>query len=384
MNIEKTHITTKLMKSVKPGEAMRYCDTEVMGFQVWIGKKTVTYYLRKRSGGREYAIRLGDWPGMTVEEARAKAIERLGALANHGDIRAASGRAAPTVGDAIDFYLSGQKDRRKTFTQSKMYLRKFDSWRDIRIADVTPQMIRDFHASLKNVPTMANRCVARLCTAMRRFCDNEGMPFVSPSRGLKWNHETPRERYITVDEMPRFLDAVERIRATTKYGMVCDMFLMLLYTGARPINLCRMTLEDVRDGTWIITYDKYKTGREHRIDLGKNEMEIIGKYRDGRTSGYVFPHKSDMALQRLMELVMKAVCAVAGFQNLRVYDLRRTLGTWMLTNGVPIAVVSKKLGHSSIKVTETVYAHIMPSVTRQATDETIGKMRKRPQQGGEQ
>lgn len=383
MDIERTHITTKLMKSVKPGEAKRYCDTELLGFQVWIGKKTVTYWLRKRSGGREYAIRLGDWPGMTVEEARAKAIERLGALANHGDINAASGRARPLLKDAFEYYASQLPDNRVARNNAHMCMKKFASWQDLHIDEITPQMVRDFHAAMKDTPSMANRCVQKLCAAMHKFCDMMDMPYTSPARGLKWYREKPRGRYVTKDEMPRFLDAVEKIRATTDYGMYCDMILMLLYTGARPDNVCRMMLEEISDGSWTIPEEKFKTGREHRIDLGQNEMDIIEKYRDGRTAGFVFPHRSEFIAQRLT-IVMKAICAVAGMTDIRVYDLRRTLGTWMLTHGAPIAVVSQKLGHKSIRITETVYAHIMPSVTRQATDETIGEMRKRPQQGGEQ
>jgi integrase len=40
----------------------------------------------------------------------------------------------------------------------------------------------------------------------------------------------------------------------------------------------------------------------------------------------------------------------------------------MLTNGVPLKVVSEILGHSSIAITGDVYGHVAPDVAREAMD----------------
>jgi site-specific recombinase XerD len=48
----------------------------------------------------------------------------------------------------------------------------------------------------------------------------------------------------------------------------------------------------------------------------------------------------------------------------------------MLNNGVPIAVVSRTLGHSSIRVTEQVYAHLLGSTVSNATNQAINSMLK--------
>jgi len=42
----------------------------------------------------------------------------------------------------------------------------------------------------------------------------------------------------------------------------------------------------------------------------------------------------------------------AGVRHIRVHDARHTYASLMLRRGVPIAYVSKQLGHSSIQVTE--------------------------------
>jgi len=53
---------------------------------------------------------------------------------------------------------------------------------------------------------------------------------------------------------------------------------------------------------------------------------------------------------------------------IRLHDLRHTHATILLTAGVPVHVVSQRLGHASPVVTMTVYAHVLPGSQREAAD----------------
>lgn len=44
----------------------------------------------------------------------------------------------------------------------------------------------------------------------------------------------------------------------------------------------------------------------------------------------------------------------------RIHDLRHSHASWLLSNGVPVHVVSARLGHEDPKVTLRVYAHFLP------------------------
>jgi integrase len=70
-----------------------------------------------------------------------------------------------------------------------------------------------------------------------------------------------------------------------------------------------------------------------------------------------------------------AICKECGIENLHIHDLRRSLGTWMLSSGASIAEVSKTLGHSSIRTTEQVYAHLLHGRGRDATSAAIAAMK---------
>ena len=50
------------------------------------------------------------------------------------------------------------------------------------------------------------------------------------------------------------------------------------------------------------------------------------------------------------------------------HALRHTSATWMVRGGVSMYIVSKYLGHSSIRVTESVYAHHSPEHLKEALE----------------
>jgi len=53
---------------------------------------------------------------------------------------------------------------------------------------------------------------------------------------------------------------------------------------------------------------------------------------------------------------------------IRLHDLRHTHATLLLTDGVPVKVVSERLGHASATITLTVHQHVHPGMGRQAAD----------------
>lgn len=57
-----------------------------------------------------------------------------------------------------------------------------------------------------------------------------------------------------------------------------------------------------------------------------------------------------------------------GKHRIRVYDLRHTHATLLLAAGVPVHVVSKRLGHANAKMTLDVYAHVLPGQQAEAVE----------------
>jgi integrase len=51
---------------------------------------------------------------------------------------------------------------------------------------------------------------------------------------------------------------------------------------------------------------------------------------------------------------------------IRLHDLRHTHATLLLAAGIPVKVVSERLGHASATITLGIYAHVMPAMQAQA------------------
>ena len=54
--------------------------------------------------------------------------------------------------------------------------------------------------------------------------------------------------------------------------------------------------------------------------------------------------------------------------RVRFHALRHTAATVLLTAGVPLAVISKTLGHSGLAITADIYATVVPQLQRDAAD----------------
>lgn len=377
MKAQVTHITLKLVRSLKRGEIQRYADTEVPGFQVWVGKRAISYFLRKRSHNKEYTILLGHFPEMLPEEARTHAISKLADVAHRLSILP-SGKN-PTLKEAIDFYLTLDK-RPGTMTNVRSISRSLEALFSRGIYDMTREDMMMLHNKHKNTPVKANAILKTTQRIINAYIKHKGLSPHNITSGITLFKERARERYLNDVELHKFFDGIEQLKNTPgyRYAMYADVLLVLLYTGARKGNVMEMCIEEITENNiWVIPESKYKGKREHKVALGADELAIIRKYIGDRKKGYVFPHNTPGSAQTILLKVKKQLCQLVGLNDFRIHDLRRTLGTWMLNEGVAIGVVAKKLGHSSIHTTESVYTHLIPEVSIEVTDKVIRKMRKK-------
>jgi integrase len=82
----------------------------------------------------------------------------------------------------------------------------------------------------------------------------------------------------------------------------------------------------------------------------RTDLNLVFCQPDG---DYIRPDTVTKAVRRLAKK--------AGFSGVSLHTLRHSHGSQLLSAGVPLPAVSKRLGHSNIYVTATVYAHALPS-----------------------
>ena len=62
--------------------------------------------------------------------------------------------------------------------------------------------------------------------------------------------------------------------------------------------------------------------------------------------------------------------------SFKFHDLRHTHATLLLLKNVPVKVVSERLGHSTIAMTQDTYAHVLPEMQEKAVQVLEGMFTK--------
>jgi integrase len=95
---------------------------------------------------------------------------------------------------------------------------------------------------------------------------------------------------------------------------------------------------------------------ERKLATGQRKDEgFVFTREDG---GPIHPDFFSQSWERLLK--------ASEFRRIRLHDLRHTHATILLKAGVPVKVVSERLGHSSPAFTMTVYQHVLPGMQADA------------------
>jgi len=124
-----------------------------------------------------------------------------------------------------------------------------------------------------------------------------------------------------------------------------------------------------------------KTGKPRVVDLDPGTVEVLRSWKRERGSlalvlarddALVFGdinghHRQPEHFSRTWnQTVARAIRDGVDVPGIRLHDLRHTHATVLLQAGEPVHVVSQRLGHASVVVTLTVYAHVLPGDQRRA------------------
>ena len=63
----------------------------------------------------------------------------------------------------------------------------------------------------------------------------------------------------------------------------------------------------------------------------------------------------------------KRLLKESGLPAIRFHDLRHTGASLLLNNGIPVIIVSRRLGHARPSITLDVYGHLIPEKQKEVT-----------------
>lgn len=205
----------------------------------------------------------------------------------------------------------------------------------------------------------------------------------NPATGAELPQQQRQERVVPDLEQKHQLLATSE-RTGNRWNA---LWYLLANGGLRPSEALGLTWEDVgRDrvhirrvlvmglpgGGWKLTDPKTK-GSRRTVTLGAPTMEALAWHRtrqeaDKETAGsryvdhgFVFAGETGepMSLRNMTARQFVPLLKAAGLPRIPVYSLRHMHATHLLSAGVPVKVVSERLGHASPVMTLNIYAHVL-------------------------
>ena len=359
------------------GQRDTYHDIKTNGLQLRVtsnGIKTFSLY-RRIKGGDPQRVTLGRYPDMTYEQAKHKAMELNLSIAegkNPAEVKRGK-KAELTFADLFLQYMERHsKLTKRTWAED---LSKYSQYLEkplgkLKISEIDRKAIAQIHSSITkagHAPT-ANR-VKALISSIFGWAISAGLVESNPAIGIKANREKSRDRFLQGDELPRFFKALAEEENTT----LRDYFLLSLLTGARRSNVLAMKWSDVNldRAEWRI--EETKNGTPQTVTLSPEAIEILQNRKPSDDAIFVFPGAGNTGHLMEPKKGWKRVLERAGINDLRIHDLRRTLGSWQAKTGASLAIIGKSLNHKN-QSTTAIYARLDLDPVRESVNTATSAM----------
>ena len=157
------------------------------------------------------------------------------------------------------------------------------------------------------------------------------------------------EKYLTPDEFERIknvelpTDSLRRVR---------DLFVFQTYTCLSYSDLRDFDASNIQEvnGMKVYTGNRNKTGERFTIPLLQPSLHLI----------YIYKGKLPVISNVKYNYYLKVIAQAAGIDKLvSTHWARHTGATMLLNEGIDMQIVSKICGHSSIRMTEKIYAKLL-------------------------
>lgn len=374
-NINFTKATLETLDTPEKG-FKTYKDKKETGLSIYITSKGAkTFFVRKWIDGKDERVILGKFPDLSVENARKMAQKIKGEIAQgiNPQEKKRALRDDLTFEELFYIYLERYaKVHKKSWQYDERQVKRlFSSWFKKKLLSITPAEVLKMQEKIytENGLYMANRSMEIIKVIFKK-ANEWGLKQENPCTSIKKYKEKSRDRFLSGEELSRFFKALQ----TTESEVSKDYILISLLTGARKSNVLSMKWKDINftEATWYIP--KTKNGEAITIPLSAEAMEILIQRKEKTNSIFVF-ESAGSKTGHLVEpkRTWNALLKKAVIENLRLHDLRRTLGSWQAKTGASLTIIGKSLGHKSQHST-AVYARLDLDPVRKSVEKATEAM----------
>jgi integrase len=384
------------------------------GLRIYPNNKKA-FVLSYRVNGRKRLMTLGNYGVLALDQARDIARQHYVDVIKGNDPLEDRKKAAKgeTVKDLCVAYLEQHaKVHKKSWKEDERRIERhlLPIWGNLKVSNIKRADVSALHGKIgKHHPYEANRVlelISKMFSLARRwgFVDENA---ANPASDIDRFKEKKRDRWVKPDELPHLIKAIDQEK--NLYAQAA-LWLYLL-TGVRRSELLHARWEDIDWERRELQLPETKAGRVHYVPLSEAALSLLRRLPKVDGNPYLLPgHKQgkhlvniDKPWQRVRDratvkfwaahsdkqvsgfvagLIAKLgqeptraeVEAAADFDlppgigDVRLHDLRRTVGSWLAQAGNSLHLIGKVLNHSSPNTT-AIYARFAQDQVRQALED---------------
>jgi integrase len=395
------NITERAVKAAKlpaTGNQVIYYDDHERGFGLRVTKAGVkSFVLNYSVAGRERRCTIGRHPAWSADKARAEAMElrvKIDKL-NRGEDggtdplaerdRVRGGLLVSELADEYTDWAQSEK-RPKSRREDKRMLDRIVVPRlgRLRVSAVDRRDVEALKADLRSTPVQANRVVSLVSRMFSLAMDWKMRPD-NPAHGIKRYHEDKRENWLSRDQLQALATALDNYADQN----AADALRLLIVTGSRPqeVLTAEWGMFDLARAVWTKPSHHTKQKKTEHVPLSEAALMILRRMTGSRKNGdvHLFPGKQDGCARTTLKNAWRQVCRAAGLATMRqvvgkrgkmlvrwrpavrLYDLRHSFASHLVSRGASLYLVGRLLGHTQPGTT-TRYAHCSDSALRDITN----------------
>lgn len=347
-------LTQQIIKDTLLPITGRKTLTDGRGLQLRLtssGKRT--WSLQYRFNCRMLKTTIGEWPAVSVAEARKIAdAERLKlaksldpqAEKKNAKIKGLSFQAAWERFDAL--YIAEKKPKTAKEYRRSARVDLLPRFKSLALKDVTKS---DIVALIDNIrrraPVMANRTLS-LLSKFYSWCLGKDYVEKNLTLGIPKAKEAERDRVLSIEELRAIY------RAAGKLSRGNELFVkLLLLTGQREGVIARLEQDEVKDNYLEISAERNKSGERIKVRLSSLSKDLL--FELGSSKGkYVVSTTEGLKPISGFSKLKKKLDAVTGIEeHWTFHDIRGGMTTYLEENGLDRIYTSRILNHKDTSTT---------------------------------
>lgn len=338
---------------------IEYRDPKTPGLSLIVGRRAKTWSLTYATATGRRRTTLGQYPAVSLAEARRSAEAKRVAARDGADHQQAKRdyNAARTVADVAQDYL-GKEVQQHSAARNYTWVIRNDVIPTIgamKMVDVRRRdIIRVVDRALGQGKLYMSNRVLRTLQGLFKFAQSRGEVEENPAIGVRPQREKARDRALTDDELKQIWPALPSLGFQP-----CAALKLLLLTGQRLNEVIGAKWSEIDFGRALWTLPANDPGRSkkrngaHLVPLSPAALALFAELHEANGSRpTVFRAKGERAATNAPTRSMVSVPkvhldrALPQLARWRTHDLRRTCRTGMGALGVPQHVAELVIGHA--------------------------------------